>query len=521
MSKPSLDLSQLAIERQPPASTTPTSPITHRRRWLSRYALPSVILIGFGGLVLTAAGSRIIPARSVKVMPVIVKRVEVQQDGSTLFQAPGWIEPRPMAVDVSAMTPGIVEQLLVVAGQKIEKGEPIAMLVSMDAEIALRQSENALVIREGELNRAKAELSAARIRVENPVHLRVQLADAQSNLTKSRTELAKQPFLIEAAQANLKYAQTRLQSTQSARGAISDYIIAKAENDHAVAIASLNELLETKPNLEQELKAIENVVTTLQQQLELLVEERRQLGEAEARVQSAEAYRNEAKLLLQQAQLTLERNTIRAPMTGRILRLYAVPGTRVMGLEIAAGQSSSRIVEMYDPQCLQVRADVRLEDVPLVKQGQPVVIATASSAEAIRGIVLQITSSANIQKNTLEVKVEILDPPATIRPEMLVTATFLASMSESEEIGTSETERIFVPRQLLQTSEAGSFVWIVDERSIARKRVVELEGKGTGELIAVKSGLNITDKVITSEREELKDGSRVRVTGDDTTIGVN
>jgi hypothetical protein len=192
-----------------------------------------------------------------------------------------------------------------------------------------------------------------------------------------------------------------------------------------------------------------------------------------------------------------------------------------MGLEIAAGQSSSRIVEMYDPQCLQVRADVRLEDVPLVKQGQPVVIATASSAEAIRGIVLQITSSANIQKNTLEVKVEILDPPATIRPEMLVTATFLASMSESEEIGTSETERIFVPRQLLQTSEAGSFVWIVDERSIARKRVVELEGKGTGELIAVKSGLNITDKVITSEREELKDGSRVRVTGDDTTIGVN
>lgn len=521
MSKPSLDLSQLALERQPSATAKQSSPIVHQRRWLSRYALPAAILIGFGALVLAAAGSRMMPARPVKVMPVIVKRAEVQQAGSTLFQAPGWIEPRPMAVDVSAMTPGIIEQLLVVAGQKVEKGEPIAKLVSVDAEIALRQAENALAIREGELNRAQAELSAARIRVENPVHLRVQLADAQSNLTKSKTELAKLPFLIEAARANVKYALNSMEGKQSARGAISDNTIAKAENDHAVAIASLNELLERKPNLEREVEAIEHVVTTLEQQMELLVEERRQLGEAEAKVQSAEAYRNEAKLLVQQAQLTLERNTVRAPMAGRILRLYAVPGTRVMGLETAAGQSSSRVVEMYNPQCLQIRADVRLEDVPLVKQGQPVVIETASSPEVIHGQVLQVTSSANIQKNTLEVKVEILDPPATISPEMLVTAAFLAPMNESKDDGASEMERIFVPRQLTVTSEASSFVWIVDDRSIARKRVVELEGKGTGELIAIKSGLSVTDKLITSGREELQDGSRVRVTGDDTTIGVN
>ena len=164
----------------------------------------------------------------------------------------------------------------------------------------------------------------------------------------------------------------------------------------------------------------------MQQQLELLVEETRQLQEAKAKVASSAAIRDEAKLHLRQAELTLERTTVRAPMNGRILRLVASPGQRVMGLDANAGQSSSTVVEMYDPTRLQVRADVRLEDVPMVMPGAPVEIETASSGSVIQGRVLQTTSSANIQKNTLEVKVELIDPPPTVSPEMLVTATFLA-----------------------------------------------------------------------------------------------
>ncbi len=40
-----------------------------------------------------------------------------------------------------------------------------------------------------------------------------------------------------------------------------------------------------------------------------------------------------------------------------------------MGLESTAGQSSSTVVVMYDPQKLQLRTDVRLEDVPMVTPG--------------------------------------------------------------------------------------------------------------------------------------------------------
>ncbi len=518
MLKSPLDLSQLSLDRAP-TNHAPHKPLQQKKRWISRYGLPIAILVGFAVLLASAAGDRLMPARSVTIMPVIVKRAEMQQAGSTLFQSPGWIEPRPTAISVAAMAPGVIEELMVVAGQSVKMGEPIARLVCVDAELALLQTKNALAIRDGELNRAKAELSAARIRLENPVHLRVLLADAQSNLTKSKTELAKLPFLIEAAEANLKYALTSKEGKQSAKGAISDNVIAKAENDHAVAAANLRELERRKPNLEREVSALQDVVEALEHQLKLLVEETRQLGEAEAKVQSAEAYREEAKLQVRQAELALERCAVRAPMDGRILRLVASPGSRVMGLETTAGQSSSTVAEMYDPQNLQVRADVRLEDVPMVTKGQPVEIQTASSPQVIQGRVLQLTSSASIQKNTLEVKVELLDPPSTVGPEMLVTATFLAPKNDAL-LGPSETERMFVPRSLVQSGDSASFVWIADENSAARRRIIELEGKGGGDLVAVKAGLRVTDKLITNGIEGLREGARVKITGDDLTIGM-
>jgi HlyD family secretion protein len=520
MSKVQLDLSSLALDRSSSSSGTSRPSLPHKKRWFSRFVLPLGVLMGFASLLVAAAGTSFMSARPVTVVPVVVKRAELQQVGKTLFQAPGWIEPRPTAISVAAMTPGVIEELMVVGGQRVQKGEPIAQLVSIDAELVLEQAKNALAIREGELNRAKAELSAAVIRFNNPVHLRIQLADAKSTLTKSQTELAKLPYLIEAAESNVKYTQGSMAGKQSARGAIPDNSIAKAENDHAMATANLQELEQRKPSLEREVSALQEVVHALESQLELLVEETRQLQEAEAKVQSAQAYRSEAKLQVRQAELALERNTVRAPIDGRILRLVAAPGSRVMGLETTAGQSSSTVVEMYDPQKLQVRVDVRLEDVPLVIPGQRVDIETASSSEPIRGQVLQITSSANIQKNTLEVKVELFDPPSSVCPEMLVTAAFLASKSAASPNSASEAESIFVPGPFVQSTDSQSFVWIVDENSTARKRIVELGERAGDDLVAIKTGLRVTDKLIASGREGLRDGSRVLVTGDNQIIGM-
>lgn len=518
MSNTTLDLSQLALDRSPRAGRP-----AGQRRWWSRYVLPIGILCGFAALLGTAAGRRWLPQQSVTVIPVTMVRAAAQSAGTVLFQAPGWIEPRPTAIRVAALAPGVIEELLVVEGQYVKKHEPVARLIAIDAELQVEQAKIAWTIREGELSGAQAEYDAAKLRLENPVHLQVQLADSQSAIAKVHTEVANLPYLIESAEANLKFALSDLQGKQSAQGAVSGRIVERSASEYAVAQARLEELQNRQPFLQRESDALQGKVEVLQKQLELLVDEHRQLRAAEIEIQAAIALRDEAKLQLRQAELTLDRNTIRAPMDGRVLRLVAMPGSHVMGMDTTNRLDGGAVIEMYDPQRLQVRADVRLEDVPMVTRGQPVEIVTASSAGVISGRVLQLTSSANSQKNTLEVKIELINPPPTVSPEMLVTTTFLVPpILENSPAGaaTTESERMFVPRQLVLADEAGEFVWIVDANELAAQARVEIGNPGDRGLVEIKRGLNVTDKLIASGAGDLRPGSRVKVTGDDPTLGI-
>ena len=171
MNDSQLDLSQLALDRAPPEPRT----VLRRRRWFTRYVLPTGILLGFAALLSAAAGRQLFSKPSVTIIPVVVKRSQLQRAGTSLFQAAGWIEPRPTSVNVAALEPGVIEHLLVVEGQQVVKGDPVARLISVDAELAVEQARAALTIREGELQRTEAEKTAAITRFDNPVHLRAEL----------------------------------------------------------------------------------------------------------------------------------------------------------------------------------------------------------------------------------------------------------------------------------------------------------------------------------------------------------
>ncbi|QDS95955.1 HlyD family secretion protein [Roseimaritima multifibrata] len=514
MNDNSVDISQLALDR-----TVPDSAPSRGRKWGLRYGIPLAILAGFLILLGAAAGKQWMPRQEVTVLPVLVKRGEVQQTGTPLFQAPGWIEPRPIASSVAALAPGVIDELLVVEGELIEKNQPIARLISIDSELAVEQAEAKKAIREGELARAKAERDAAKIRLHRPAHLQADVADAESQLAKAKTELAKLPFLIAAAEGDLQYAEKTWEGRRDAEGAIAGRLVQQAANAYATAQAIRDELLQREPYLQREIQALENKLKAARERLTLLVEEKRQLEEAEAKVSTSAALLRESVLLLRQANLAMDRSVVRAPMNGRVLRLIASPGSRVMGMDANAGQNSSTVIEMYDPNRLQVRADVRLEDVPMVTRGQGVEVKTASSAAVILGRVLQVTSTASVQKNTLEVKVELLEPPENVRPEMLVTATFLAPESPGGDQGSAEIERLFVPESLLAARDADNGFWVVDEKDQAAFRTVESGQTGADGLMEVVSGLRLTDKLIVSGRDGLKPGMPLTVLGEDRALG--
>ncbi len=125
-----VDIKQLAIVRE----TSATTKRLGRRHVLSRYVIPGALVTGFVMLFVWALRNSIWPPQPVSVVPVLATQSSGQSEGTPLFQAAGWIEPRPTPIRVAALAPGVVERLLVVEDQAVKAGEPIAELVKQDAQ---------------------------------------------------------------------------------------------------------------------------------------------------------------------------------------------------------------------------------------------------------------------------------------------------------------------------------------------------------------------------------------------------
>lgn len=514
--KTDVDLSQLAVDRGERARGGSAGP--RRRHLWSRYVLPGTLMLGVLALIAWAARDLLLPPRDVTVIPAFATEAEIEEEGAPLFKAAGWIEPRPTPVRVAALAPGVVEQLLVVEDQAVKAGEPIAELVKDDARLACQRVEADLELREAELQAARATLAAAQTRFEQPLHLEAALAEAEAELATVATQLANLPFETRRAEAGLAYARGNFEAKSSAGNGVPGRAIEEAQSRYESAQALVEELRGRAGSLEKQRNALARRRDALAGQLELRADERRAKEEAEANLQAAAACVRQARVALAEAGLHSDRMTVRAPVDGRVLHLMASPGSR---LTVGSGQEGSRdgstVVTLYRPDMLQVRVDVRFEDLPKVQLGQTVLIESPTVPSPLSGEVLFLGSEADIQKNTLEVKVAADRPPAVLKPEMLVDVTFLAPKPQKRDSTPSDRLRLFIPERLVLADGGESFVWTADQSAgAARRTPVELGAAGPHGLVEVTRGLNVTSRVIASDHDDLRDGERIRIAGEAT-----
>jgi HlyD family secretion protein len=511
-----VDLQDLAIRRQEGGqrATTP------QRRIVSRVVLPAVLIVGFSAVLLWAARDAYLPRTPVRVVPVNVSRAEMQVGGTPLFNAPGWIEPRPTPIRVAALASGVVEELLVVEDQQVSAGDPIARLVDDDALLTLEQAQAAVELRQAEVREAEAALEAARVNFEIPAHLELPVAEAEAALAAIETQLSDLPHQLERARARLALARFTLETYEklSTTQATTQLDIEQAREEHAAAKAEVDELTHRKPVLQKHQTALRRQVDAAGKRLELKTDEQQALQEARARLLAAGSRRKQAQVAVDEAQLRLSRMVIPAPVDGRILNLVALPGSQLaVGSGPMEGDDRSTVVKMYSPDRLQIRVDVRFEDLPNTGRGQPVEIRSPAVRQPLVGEVLFLTGFANIQKNTLEVKVSIDDPPDVLKPQMLVDVTFLAPESEAATPESSEQFRLFVPRALVHGEQADAYVWIADVGAkVARRRPVTLGTSQSAEFVEVTDGLTAASRLIASGHEQLSDGERIEITGEAT-----
>ncbi len=482
-----VDLRALAAARE-----APTLEPHGKRRWFSRYLLPGLILSGLLALIGWAARESLLPSRPVTVVPVVTMRGADQPGGAPLFVAAGWVEPRPTPILVTALAEGVVERLLVVEGQEVKPGEPIARLVDADARLALASAEAELKQRE---------------------------AEAQVLLAKTETDLLYLPFQLKAAEAQSRFARTDYEKKEAARSSVPEVQIYMADRDMTMAKAKVDELTVRNKRLERE-------VSTLKRMADSFLKgeswaPHAPLTDTEAAMKANLIRIEQAQVGVDSARLRLERMSVRAPIGGRVLSLVARPGSRLMGQSPMHAADASTVVTLYDPKRLQVRADVRFEDLPGVQPGQPVRIESpAVPRGAVDGTVLLVTSIADIQKNTLQVKVAIADPPPVLKPDMLVQTTFLSPHPKDNAEHIVDAFQVAVPRSLVDTSQGGARVWVADQAGgVGRQRSIKLGRPLTAELVEVTEGLTAADKLIVAGREGLSDGERIKIVGEDANLG--
>ena len=515
------DLSVLAgrPEDRKPAADDPEVPRTGvdvpmpKTRWKTRVLLPGAILCTTAVTLLMTAGRALWPAMPVRVAPVVLK-TGVQAAGKVIVQAPGWVEADPFPTAVTALADGVVAEVLVLEGQPVEPNQVVARLIADEARLALAKAESALHAAAAEVAAAQAELKAAQREWDNPIELTRKLATAQAELAERQAELARWPAELQAEIALAEYKQAEYLRVKPLHGSgsVSNIEVIRAEKEYENQRALAEAVRNKKPILEAQIASLEAEVTAARENLRLRIGETRRLEAAQAHLERVQAARLVAEVARDEAALRLERMEVRAPVGGIVMNRLVEPGSKLMlgGTEM----DSALVMRLYDPQKLQVRVDVPLTDAGRVGVGQRAeVVVDVLPDRVFQGRITRIVNEADIQKNTLQVKVAIADPAPEIKPEMLARARFF---SDPETATDSPGQRLFVPQSAVIRHTGGhTMLWVADQaRNVALPRTVTVAPTTADGWVEIESGVQPGDRVIVDPPQDLEEGARIRITGE-------
>lgn len=453
-------------------ATTPQPSLPNKRSYT--WLLPVFLLIGFLAVITLLFGERLLPAVNVKTAAVITLRSgevvvetndtqeKLSTKGSMIFQASGWVEPDPYTIYVPTLINGIVNEVHVLEGATLKKGQLIATMIDDDAKLNLQESEQ-------RISSLQANIEAHCVGIEIK---QAELLAAQKNIDSQASQLA---------DADDNY--HRLKTLPKGSIAVQQVTQAKLNKTRQEAI-----LAETKaqiPMIKAQLKQIDYQKTAMDSTL------------------------NELKTMRDRQQLALDRTKIHSPIDGIVLHLHAAPGKRRM-IDMDTPKAEV-IVEMYQPEKLQARIDVPLSEASGLIQGQYVeLVSDLLPDTTFTGQVTSINGEADLQRNTLQAKVSITDPDPRLRPEMLLRAKFY-NQGSTTQAGISPSNNssrlsLYVPEAAIVEN---SSVWVVSPNDRAELRSIKLSSEKRDGYIKVTEGLRSGELVILPPHSELKEGSRI------------
>ncbi len=445
------DLQSLRIDRTALPGGDGEPPV-----WARRY-----ILVGIGVLVVLGVVALAYRLLSHDAPEVDVVRASAQSSdiGGVVLSASGYIVAHHK-INLNSKVTGRVKWIGVEKGDKVKEGQ---VLVRLEDDEFRAQYEQA---------RGAAENARAYLEELQNGSRPEEVQQAQHNLDEARATLANDKLTLD---------RTRDLANQG--------VVSKQASDDATGKFEADQ---------QRVNSLEKVF-----QLSKLGPRREEIARARGALDQAQGQADYAKSLL-------DATVIRAPVTGTILERAAEKGELVTSgfASTAEGGPQGLVVSLADLNDLQVELDIAQDDFARLGPKQKGVV-TVDAYPDLKwdGIIAEISPQANRAKATVQVKVQILNPDAHLRPDMNATVKFLAD--ENKQTST-QPQGVFVPIPAIHDRDGRKFVFLAfDGKAVARE--VKIQAQRSGGVMV--QGLNGGEDVITSAPQDLKDGEKIKIKG--------
>ncbi len=390
-------------------------------------------------------------------VPVEVYRVSAPRASTgeaVVLQAAGYVVPH-YRIEVASKVVGRVKWMGVEKGDGVRAGDPIVRLEDDEFQARLHESVGAR-----ESATARLDELQAGSRPEEVQRARADVAEARAQLGRAELDLERSDGLWQQA------------------------VISKADFDRA----------------RHDRDALAERLESLARTLDLL-----EIGPRQEQIEAAAAEVKRSEGIVAYNRTLVDATVIRAPVTGTVLERNVEVGELVTTGFVGDRGAKGYVVAMADLDDIQVELDISQDDFARVFMDQGAVVTTdAYRDREYEGRVVEISPEADRQKATVQVKVQILQPDALIRPEMNANVAFLSRDDPQGGETAQATALVTVPASAIL--DDGSVFLFVGGKAMRREVSI---ARRSASSVAVESGLTGGEDVILSPPGDLEDGQDV------------
>lgn len=290
----------------------------------------------------------------------------------------GRLEPKAEVISLAApvdLDGDRLAQLLVKEGDTVKTGQVVAILDSRQVlQDELLQAQEQVNNAQAKLNQVKAGAKTGEIEAQQAT---IKQLEAELNGGNDTQNAAIARWQSEVRNANAEYrrfVQLYSQGAIAASNLDSKRLVAET------AEAQLNEAVSTKSRNQRSLQAqISQAKATLNQIAEVRPVD----------VQTAQTEVESAVATVKRAQTALNQASIRAPISGQIIKIYTRPGEKLSDEGIVAMGKTDQMIAV---------AEVYQTDIGKIRVGQLSVITSQAFDGEIKGTVAQIGNQVERQK---------------------------------------------------------------------------------------------------------------------------